>query len=441
MSAAGSTQPAASTLASLEDVLQHITTNNNPSVLNHYLKSFAPKEVRDTILASTLSNAEDPLLALDPQENTLGFLYILSARLHSSSAPTPTLAVIENFCSQFDPSQARLAPERMTFLAKGIVRVSESSNNVKYALVSLYNLVTRYPPNLSYLTTLHAIFVKTCVATGHYTTALPILAVPITAVETSLSDLHYNDNLVYHYSGGVALGALKRWRESEEFFETCVSAPAQVPAAIQLEAYKKLVLVQLIQYGHTVSPPKYTHPALPRLLKGSQYGAFVKMYPAQASALRAFVTKEQDAFAKDQNMGLINQAIDRAPVWLIKKLTATYLTLGLTDIGREVGIDSEDEIRAVILSMIDSGELNASISADDTVTFADVVPKFSKETLDRVLVQAQAHNQALQDVERTVNASKDYLTKAMKHKDDAGWGMDEDMFPPGVGSGGSWAEE
>lgn len=97
------------------------------------------------------------------------------------------------------------------------------------------------------------LFIQTCVATGHFTTALPILAVPITSVDTSVSDLHYNDNLVYHYSGGMALGALKRWREAEEFFELCVSAPAQVPAAIQLEAYKKLVLVQLIQYGEVRS--------------------------------------------------------------------------------------------------------------------------------------------------------------------------------------------
>ena len=51
-------------------------------------------------------------------------------------------------------------------------------------------------------------------------------------------------------------------------------------------------------------------------------------------------------------MGLINQAIDRAPVWLIKKLTATYLTLGLADIGREVGIDDVEQVREIILSMV-----------------------------------------------------------------------------------------
>jgi COP9 signalosome complex subunit 3 len=82
--------------------------------------------------------------------------------------------------------------------------------------------------------------------------ALPVLEIPITEIDISLGDLHYNDNLVYHYAGGMAFAALKKWEEAEEFFEICVSSPAQVPAAIQLEAYKKLTLVQLISRG-TVS--------------------------------------------------------------------------------------------------------------------------------------------------------------------------------------------
>ncbi|KAI0691859.1 hypothetical protein BC835DRAFT_97638 [Cytidiella melzeri] len=66
--------------------------------------------------------------------------------------------------------------------------------------------------------------------TRHYTAALPNLTVPILNVDTNLSDLHYNDNLLYDYAGGIALGALKRWREAEEFFEIVVSAPAQAAA-------------------------------------------------------------------------------------------------------------------------------------------------------------------------------------------------------------------
>ena len=83
----------------------------------------------------------------------------------------------------------------------------------------------------------------------HFTAALPVLSHHITSIDTTLSDLTYNDNLIYHYAGGIALAALKRWQQAEEFFEICVTAPAHVPAAIQLEAFKKLVLVQLIQYG------------------------------------------------------------------------------------------------------------------------------------------------------------------------------------------------
>jgi COP9 signalosome complex subunit 3 len=80
-------------------------------------------------------------------------------------------------------------------------------------------------------------------------TAFPILSYPITAIDTTLSDLTYNDNLVYHYTGGIALAALKRWNQAEEFFEICASSPGHMPAAIQLEALKKLLLVQLISRG------------------------------------------------------------------------------------------------------------------------------------------------------------------------------------------------
>jgi COP9 signalosome complex subunit 3 len=46
------------------------------------------------------------------------------------------------------------------------------------------------------------------------------------------------------------------------------------------------------------------------------------------------------------------QAIARAPRWALKKLTATYVTLGLADIARAVNIKSEDDVRDVVLSMV-----------------------------------------------------------------------------------------
>ena len=45
------------------------------------------------------------------------------------------------------------------------------------------------------------------------------------------------------------LAALKLWAEAEEFFEICASSPGVMPSAIQMEALKKLRLVQVILRG------------------------------------------------------------------------------------------------------------------------------------------------------------------------------------------------
>jgi COP9 signalosome complex subunit 3 len=235
------------TLLSLDALFSQITTSNNPFALNHTLRNFAPKDVRELILASTLSNGQDPLSVLDARGNTLGILYILSARLYSSATAPVSLSFIEGFCQEFDPEHARYAPERVTLLAKGIMRLADSMNNMKYAIQPLYDLITRYPPSLTHLTPIHPLFLSVCVQTHHFSITLPVLSKQICTISTTLyPDLCYNDNLVYHYAGGIALAALKRWAEAEEFFEVVASAPGQVPSAIQLEALKKLVLVQLI---------------------------------------------------------------------------------------------------------------------------------------------------------------------------------------------------
>jgi COP9 signalosome complex subunit 3 len=48
----------------------------------------------------------------------------------------------------------------------------------------------------------------------------------------------------------------------------------------------------------------------------------------------------------------VQQAIERAPRWSIKKLTATYLTLGLSEIGKAVGINNEEDVSKVVLDMV-----------------------------------------------------------------------------------------
>ncbi|KAJ7726352.1 hypothetical protein B0H16DRAFT_1592608 [Mycena metata] len=414
---------------SLDRILNDITTTTNLASLNHTLKNGLPKESRETILSSPLASNQDPLTILDMRQNTLGVLYIMSARLNTTNAPVPP-NLVTNFCHNFLPEQARLAPERVTMLAKGIMRLASQHNNISWAVDPLQNLLARYPPDRSYLTTIHPIFLQTCLMANQPTAALPVLRHPIANISTALSDLTYNDNLIYHYLGGMALAVLKRWAEAEEYFEICVTAPGAVPAALQFEALKKLRLVQLISRGAVSPLPKYAHGSLSRLLKNSVYTDLINAYPQNTERLHMLLDKEKQAFSSDRNLGLVLQVIDRAPRWTLKKLTATYVTLGLGDIARVVGISSEDEVRALILSMIETGDISAQISASGTVTFSDPPPQFTKEEVDTVLYDAQRQSDVLEALELETARSKEFINKAVKSQDGGSWAAntEEEMY-------------
>lgn len=423
---------------SLDLVVVEVTNANSYAQLSNSLRTFAPNDVRDTILAGPLTNGQDPLTVLDVTQHTVGVLHILSARFRTKNN-LPTLGYLENFCQNFDVHQAIIASEHVIYLARNLQDIAESTDSPKQPILCLLYLVSRFPPSPSHLTPIHPIFVSGCVATGHFNVALPVLQTPITEIDSSLSDLHYNDNLVYHFAGGMAFAALKRWEEAEEFFEICASSPAQVPAAIQLEAYKKLTLVQLISRGTTAALPKYTNNSLVRLLKTSPYGSFAKAYPQQIKTLKKIAETDAGLFVSDGNAGLINQAMERAPRRLIKKLTSTYLTLGLAEIGKNVQISDVEQVRALVLKMIEQDEICATISADDTVTFSDPPAQFSKMEIDHVLADAQNQAALFSALNREVGKSKEFLSKAIKNKDEWGGPPEEEIYAGG--NVGAWMEE
>ena len=51
------------------------------------------------------------------------------------------------------------------------------------------------------------------------------------------------------------------------------------------------------------------------------------------------------------------------------------------------------------------------------MTFSDPVPQISKVDVDRMLRQAQEQTRLLYELERTMNANRDYLTKVRCHPD------------------------
>ncbi|KAI5117842.1 hypothetical protein M0805_008114 [Coniferiporia weirii] len=441
--ASSSTAPTASgsSQLSIDAILSEITSSQDDGQLNQSLKNFGSKEIRELLYASLLGDGQDPLSVLDVHNNTLGYLYLLSARLTVPNAPIPPLLAIQSFCKEFDPVKARLAPERVTLLAKGIVSLYTTEATLDQCIPLLLDLVTRYPPSLNYLTTVHPIFLRTCVVTRNFSTALPVLGVPITEIDTTVSDLHYNDNLVYHYAGGMALAALKRWAAAEECFEIVVGSPAQVPASIQFEALKKLALVQLIIYGKVKDVPKYVSPTLVNLFRKSPYGALVNIYPLQTIQLEKTLERNSSTFESDKNLGLVKQVLERGRRWAIKKLTGTYITLSMAEIGKAVNLPDEESVRAAVVNMIEDGEIIGSIAADGTVTFGDTVSTFAKAQIDQLLASAQDQGAVIAELDRKMGRSREFLSKSLKNKDNSDWAQmgDDDMYTKNQGE--TWAEE
>ncbi|KAF5349126.1 hypothetical protein D9756_009493 [Leucocoprinus leucothites] len=426
----------------LDTLIAQITSSNNPRQLNDFLRNI-PNDTREVILASTLSSGQDPLGILDVRANTLGVLYILSARLTIHGALPPPWQIVDSFCHNFDVHQARYAPERLIALGKNLHRLALHYNNQIASIIPLRALIQRFVPDPSYLTALHPAFLLLCVSNRRFTDALPILEHPITNLDTT--EMSYVDNLIYHYAGGIALAALKMWAKAEEFFEICVTSPGMVPSAIQLEALKKMRLVQLISRGKTEPLPKYALSNLTRLFKNSPYNAFVNAYPHDVDALKDIAKKARPVFAAEKNIGLINQAIERAPRWALKRLIGTYVTLNLTDIARQVKLDSEDQVRDMLLNMIESNEISARISANGTVTFSDPPPTFSQAQVDNLLRSVQNQAGFLTRLDMDLGKSREYLAKAVKLRDESR-GAEEMLY--GSGGGGEegsgaqvWVEE
>ncbi|KIK68564.1 hypothetical protein GYMLUDRAFT_36025 [Collybiopsis luxurians FD-317 M1] len=491
---------------STDGLVHQITTTNNLEALAHTLRTpgGSGKEVREFILASSLSSGQDPLSVLDLRNNTLGVLYILSARLYvlysssNSGIQMPPWATVVEFCETFLPEQARLAPDRVVMLAKGLLRFASDQGHPKLAIPLLHALATRLPNSPSTLTPIHPISLLAALQTKHITPEIIRLLIdyPIDDVymfSASYPDLTLtpNDNISYHYLGGIILTKAEHYTTAIDYFETALTSPAALgspPTGVQLEALKKLRLVQCIALGGPQPLPKYASQILTRVFKNTPYYNLINAFPGSPShskdrgegssssgnnRLKQLIAKDRDLYTSECNLGLVERLEKEAPKWIVKRLTETYVTLGLAEIGRYVGIEDEGQVRSLVLSMIESKLIVATISDSGIVTFhdapgtADISPEdmrallgavppdmdLQKISISTLLQTVQSQSAYLAQLDMEIGASKDFISKAIKMGGSgmmggpgpgfgpAGGFPDEDDFPSAPGSYGFERED
>src|SRR5258706_234753 len=97
--------------------------------------------------------------------------------------------------------------------------------------------------------------------------------------------------------------------------------------------------------------PYCTPSYLPSCMRrNTPYGSLAKAYPS--GAYITVMEKEEKVFRGDNNWGLVNLAVEKAPRWKLKTLNKTYQTLSLSEIAKEISMPNDASLRELVETMV-----------------------------------------------------------------------------------------
>ncbi|OJD21574.1 hypothetical protein ACJ73_07085 [Blastomyces percursus] len=343
---------------------------------------------------------------LDPGRQTLAYLFVLLSYYQVShentkeSFPATWLPGGEIWLKSvallkvFDPIQVRYAGQEWRRLVDVVVKSAEIASRPLLALHPLRTVILRLDPSSSTFTSSHTTFVRLCLQSRSYLHALDILDKPIchfpttsdrqfikrsqllpcqqhessmsflTAASGLPGKINHRSYLEYFLYGAMVYMGLKKWDDAIHFLEIVISAPTTNSVSIiMVEAYKKWVLVCLIEKGKPLPMPKTVTP-----FTAKAYRSLAKPYEALAdifisgnmSRLLAEIAAGEAVWLNDNNMGLVSQVLVAYQRFSIVKLEKTFAALSIPDITSYLGPDAQMTDIA-IADLITTGQLRASL--------------------------------------------------------------------------------
>lgn len=361
------------------------------------------------------------LTQLDPAKHSLGYLYVLDA-YSSSSIPREQaegfMLTASNFINSCSTEQIRIAPEKFIVLCRRLKEQAMQLQVPIQAIIPLRTAVRKLQPSPEHLTPLHPDLLLVCLLAKCYKAALSILEEDIFEIDIP------KDFLLYCYYGGMIFIGLKRFNKALEFFQHAITAPAATLTAITVEAYKKFVLVSLIQTGQVPAFPKYTPAVVQRNLKSctQPYIDLANNYSSgKISVLEACVNTNTEKFKNDSNLGLVKQVLSSLYKRNIQRLTQTYLTLSLQDIASTVQLETAKQAELHVLQMIQDGEIFATINQKDGMVSFNEDPEQYKtcqmtEYIDTAIRRIMALSKKLTTVDEQISCDHSYLSKVGRER-------------------------
>lgn len=164
-----------------------------------------------------------------------------------------------------------------------------------------------------------------------------------------------SDYLQLWYYLGMYHSALQQFPEAVESFNLALSVPnVGAVSSVQVESYKKLILVSLLASGESpVLNQRMSSAALIRCLDALSvpYAELAKAYRKCVSAggsssgastamaeMQHLVEAHAEQFLHDKNLGLVKQILKSLVKKNVTKLTQTYLTFSLQDVAAHLNL-------------------------------------------------------------------------------------------------------
>jgi len=378
------------------------------------------KKSQETLIKG-LPHIDTALTQLEPGRHSLGYLHLLAVKAITNFDPEIFILQVAKFLNLCIAKQIRMDPTKFRLVCFKFTEVCRETKQPIRAIKPLKNAIWKIGPG-DQITPQHAMFLQSCILAKCYKAALPVLVRFVFEIEPEKTGIESIDTRLYFYYGGICYIGLKQFNKALEFFEIVISAPALMISAIMVEAYKKYVLVSLIQRGEVGTLPRYTNSSLNRMFK--------QICPGYEELITSFSTKSiQDLhkvvenhgvhFLKDGNMGLVKQAIQSLYKQNIQRLTKTYITLSMKDITEQSGLGDPVETERRVFKMIQNGEVFATINQKEgMVEFHDDPEQYNDnktlEDLDKHIQLAINLTKKVREIDENISLSQRYIQKTLQ---------------------------
>lgn len=384
------------------------------------------------VLTKNGQHLDNVLETLELQQHSLGILAVLCAKflLPNSNGNNPDahkvlFSQVQEFIIGCNGEQVRFAPDMYAELCHLFTQSLMELKTPLRGIDLLRCAIRKIRLFESQLTSIHADLCLLCLVSKCFKPALEFLDVDITSISQEGGQFDSKYFLLYYYYGGMIYTVLKNYDRALYFFEVCVTTPAMAVSYIMLEAYKKYILISLILHGKVLSLPRYTSQVINRYIKplSQQYQELATSYQVNScEEVQNIITKYQQVFVRDHNLGLVKQVLAFLYKKNIQRLTKTFLTLSLSDVASRVQLSGPADAEKYILSMIEDGEIFATINQKDgMVVFHDDPEKYNSPQMlanfEREMAACTKLDKRVLEMEEEVVLAPQYVRKTSGQND------------------------